>query len=130
MKAMNALTLIGLASTLSAALPGCALQHADDEDVGEARAAQIDPGYKDYLVYTITQGLIQRGKVLVTRTTGGGYQADKEYWYLSTNISMSMSVTFTSGASQYWSTPPSGLGTLSFTTERRPTWTSGTPSGT
>lgn len=97
---------------------------------GRFKTAQLDPGYKDWIVYTVTQGLTQRGKVLVTRTAGGGYDADREYWFLTSNISMGSAVTFTSGADEYWSNPPSGLGTLSFKTERRPTWTSGTPSGT
>lgn len=39
-------------------------------------------------------------------------------------------LTFASGAAQTWSTPPSGLGTLSFKTARRPVWVSGTPAGT
>jgi hypothetical protein len=91
---------------------------------------QIDPGLRDYVLYSISQNGSQIGQVLVTNTTGGGYDGQTEYWYLVTNVSMGSSLTFTSGASEYWSTPPSGLGTLSFKTQRRPTWTSGTPSGT
>lgn len=70
------------------------------------------------------------GTVLVTATAGGGYTANREYWYLTSNLSNSASYTFSGGTSEYWSSPPSGLGTLSFVTQRTPTWTSGTPSGT
>lgn len=101
-----------------------------DAPNGRFKTAQLDPGYKDWVVYNVMQGLNQRGKVLVTRNAGGGYDADREYWFLTSNISMGSAVTFTSAASEYWSNPPSGLGTLSFKTERRPSWTSGTPSGT
>ena len=58
-----------------------------------------------------------------------GYAADREYWYLTSNLSNSAGVTFSGGSSQYWSTTPSGLGTLSFTTARTPTWTVGVSSG-
>ena len=93
------------------------------------KTAQLDPGFKDYLIYDILQGLVNRGKVLVTRTAGGGFAADREYWYLTSNISMGSSLTLISGADEYWSTPPS-VGTLSFKTQRRAVWTSATPSGT
>src|SRR5262245_34070199 len=80
-----------------------------------ASEAQLTPDMKDYLVYSLTQAEVQVGKVLVARTTGGGYTAGTEYWYMYGNVSMGSSLTFTSGSSQYWSTPPSDLGTLSFT---------------
>ncbi len=134
--AMKWLGATAVLSGLAALSMGCALEGADDEnvgdeDVGEAQAAQLDPGMKDWVVYQIQDpfGALM-GKVLVTATSGGGFTANREYWYMSTNPSGSSSLTFVGGTPQYWSTPPSGLGTLSFTTLRGPTWTSGTPSGT
>lgn len=98
---------------------------------GGFKTEQVDPGFKDYLIYEIKDPTgILKGKVLVTNTAGGGYEANREYWYMSANLSNSGTYTFTGGSSQYWSTPPSGLGTLSFKTVRTPTWSSGTPSGT
>ncbi len=85
---------------------------------------------EDYLIYSLTDGSgSPLGKVLVTATAGGGYDADREYWYLSSNLSNGSAVTFSGGSSQDWSTTPSGLGTLSFKTVRTPTWTSGTSTG-
>lgn len=97
---------------------------------GDFKTAQLDPGTKGYLIYELTQNGNPIGQVLVTNTAGGGYEANREYWYLTQNVSMASALTFTSGAAQYWTTPPSGLSTLSFVTERRPTWTTATPSGT
>ena len=65
----------------------------------------------------------------MTATAGGGYDADREYWYMNTNLSNNAAVTITGGDSQYWSNPPSGLGTLSFVMVRTPTWVHGYPSG-
>lgn len=103
----------------------------EDGDVGEAREAQIDPGNKDWLGYDIrdTAGTL-KARVIVTATSGGGFTANREYWYVSSNLSNSGTYAITGGTPQYWSSPPSGLGTLSFVTNRTPTWTSGTPSGT
>lgn len=98
---------------------------------GGFKTEQLDPGFRDYVIYEIRDASsVLRGKVLVTRTAGGGYQANREYWYLSANLSNGNTYTFTGGTAQAWSTPPSGLGTLSFKTNRTPTWSSGTPSGT
>jgi hypothetical protein len=102
-----------------------------DGPLGDAPEAEVDPGWKDYLIYTLTDNSgSQLGKVLVTATAGGGYAANREYWYLTTNLSNSSAVTISGATSQYWSNPPSGLGTLSFTTVRTPTWTSGSSRGT
>ena len=73
---------------------------------------------------------LQLGSVLVTATAGDGYIANREYWYLTTNLSNSSAVTFVGGASKSWSTPPSGLGTLSFTMNRTPTWNTASSRGT
>lgn len=111
---------------------GLVVRPGETSDLPNAalKTAQLDPGMKDYLIYNVTQGLTQRGKVLVTRNAGGGYDANREYWYLTSNIATGSSLTLTAGSSEFWSNPPTGLGTLSFKTERRPTWTAGTPSGT
>jgi hypothetical protein len=120
--------LLGIAVITSGCVVG---QVEEDEDVGSARRAQIDAGQKNYVIYDLIQSGVQIGKVLVTNSTAGdGYEANREYWYLNANPSMSSSLKFVGGTSEYWSTPPSGLGTLSFVTNRTPTWTSGTPRGT
>lgn len=120
-----------LLTTLAMASTGCVVGGDEqDEAVGEARQAQLDPGWKDYVLYTLTQNGVQVGKVLVTATTGGGYTGSREYWYMNQNVATGSSLTFSSGAPDTWSNPPSGLGTLSFTTQRRPLWVSGTPSTT
>lgn len=101
-----------------------------DGPIGAAAQAEIDPGGKDYLIYTLTDDAgSQLGQVLVTATTGDGYSANTEYWYVTSNLSNTSAVTVTGGSSEYWTTAPSGLGTLSFTMARTPTWTSGTSSG-
>jgi hypothetical protein len=99
---------------------------------GGFKTEQLDPGFRDYLIYTVTDAMsgAQVAQVLVTATAGGGYDADREYWYVTTNLSNSGSYVVTGGTSQSWSNPPSGLGTLSFKMQRTPTWTSGTLSGT
>ncbi|MFT3770048.1 MAG: caspase family protein [Minicystis sp.] len=90
---------------------------------------QIDPSNKGYVCYTLSlPNGTTIGKVIVTNTSGAGFDANREYWYLTQNVSMGSAITFTSGAAEDWTNPPSGLGTLSFKTNRTPTWTSGTPS--
>jgi hypothetical protein len=97
----------------------------------DRRTQQIDPGVRNYLLYNLMQAGVSIGKVLVTgATAGAGFDANREYWYLTTNVNTGSPVTFVGGTSEYWSNPPSGLGTLSFVTNRTPTWTSGTPRGT
>jgi len=129
MKQKTALaTLFALAATASL---GCVAGSTDgaDEDTDEAAQAQIDP-FRDYTIYDVTQSNVLIGKLLVTATSGLGYTASREYWYLYQNVSSSSPVTFTSGRNELWSNPPSGLGTLSFVTYDRPSWSSATPSGT
>ena len=126
---MRALSF-SLAGLLAVGVSACGGVEGGDGPLGAAQQAQVDPGSKDYLIYTLTDGSgSQLGQLLVTATAGDGYAANREYWYLTTNLSNSSAVTFTGGTSEYWSTPPSGLGTLSFTTERTPTWTLGTERG-
>jgi hypothetical protein len=110
---------------------GCVAEQASDEELGAAQEAQIDPGVRNYVLYGLLQGGVQIGKVLVTGSVAGaGFDANREYWYLATNVNTGSPLTFSGGTSQDWSNPPSGLGTLSFVTQRTPTWTSGTPRGT
>src|SRR5262249_917882 len=112
--------------------PGLAGHEGETHDRphGAFKAQEPDPGIKDYLIYNLTQGAVTGGKVPVAHPTRGGCTAGNEYFYMTANVSMSSSLTISSGASQNWSNPPSGLGTLSFTMPQRPTWSSGTPSGT
>lgn len=131
MRAMTWFGATAMLSGLSVLSLGCAMAPADDEGVSEAREAQIDPGVKGYVLYQLVDAVgILKGKVLVTNTAGGGFSANREYWYMSANLSNSGTYTFVGGTSEDWTSPPSGLGTLSFVTQRTPTWTSGTPSGT
>ena len=96
---------------------------------GGFKTEQLDPGFRNYLLYDLTQAGVSIGQVLVTgATAGAGFDAEREYWYLTSNVSMSSPLTFTSGASQAWTTVPT-VGTLSFKTQRRPSWTSATPRG-
>jgi hypothetical protein len=63
--------------------------------------------------------------VLVTATGDPslGFDPNTEYWYLTANLSNDAAVTFTGGPSTSWSSPPSGLGSLSFATARSTSWT-------
>jgi hypothetical protein len=100
-----------------------------DGPLGDAPQAQIDPGNKDYVIYALTDGSgAQVGQVLVTRTAGDGFAADREYWYMTSNLSNGAAVTFAGGTAKTWKSHPNGLGTLSFTTVRTPTWTFGASS--
>jgi hypothetical protein len=98
-----------------------------DEKKGTVHPQELDPGLRDYLIYELYQSSTLIGKVLVTRTAGGGYDANREYWYMTTNVSMNTALSFVSSAEEGWSNPPSGLGTLSFVTARTPQWTSASP---
>lgn len=72
--------------------------------MGEAQEAQLDPGLHDYLVYDIKDvaGPLM-GKVLVTNTSGGGHTANREYRYMTSNLSNSATFKFEGGTSEYWS---------------------------
>ena len=122
---------LAMAGLLAIGVSACGSVDQVDGPLGAAQQAEIDPGYRHYLIYTLADGNgTQLGQVLVTATASpdGTYAANVEYWYLTSNLSNSAAVTITGGTSQYWSTPPSGLGTLSFSTERTPSWTYGTMS--
>jgi hypothetical protein len=110
---------------LAIGLSGCSVE-AGDEPVGTTAQAEIDPGTKDYIIYNVVDAnLSQLAQVLVTATAGGGYAANREYWYVTTNLSNTSGATFEPGTSENWTTPPSGLGTLSFTMASSSSWTSG-----
>jgi hypothetical protein len=121
------LAMVGL---LAIGASACGVEPGDGP-LGSAQQAQVDPGLDDYVIYTVTDSAgDQLASLLVTATSGDGYSANTEYWYVTTNLSNSSAVTFTGGASETWSTSPSGLGTLSFSMDRTPTWTSGGMRGT
>jgi len=125
----RAMTWLGATAALSVLAAGC-VAATDEDDLGEARQAQIDPGMRNYVIYTLWVSGSPIGKVLVTGSTAGaGFDANREYWYLTQNASNGAALTFVGGTSEYWSNPPSGLGTLSFVTQRRPLWGSDTPAG-
>ena len=125
---MRALS-VSLAGLIAVGVSACGGVEGGDGPLGAARQAQVDPGWKDYVIYQlwdVNSNVV--GKVLVTATSGGGFTANREYWYMQSNLSNSAEVSFVGGLSEYWSTPPRGLGTLSFTTQRTPSWTLGVSS--
>ncbi len=102
-----------------------------DRPDGDFKTKEIDPGTKDYIIYSVLDVTgAQIGQILVTTTASGIYSANREYWYVTTNLSNSTGATFVPGTAEYWSTPPSGLGTLSFTMSSTFTWTGGSYHGT
>jgi hypothetical protein len=120
--------LVTLVVGLSASGAGCVVAGDDAEaTVGEAAEAQIDPGNKDYVLYTLKEGEVFAGHVLVTRTAGLGFAADREYWFMTVNLAGAPQLTVNSAAAQYWSTPPPALGAPSFVTLRNPVWIADTP---
>jgi hypothetical protein len=117
-----------LSGLLAIGASACGGVPEGDGALGDAQQAQIDPGQKDYVLYTLTDDAgNQLGQLVVTATLNAdlGFLANTEYWYLSTNLSNSSAVTFTGGPSMSWSNPPSGLGELSFATKRSTSWSYG-----
>ena len=87
---------------------------------------QIDPGEKDYRLYTLNWNGGAIGSILVPRTSNpsGSLLKGTEYWYMTSNITSTTSATnlIMSWQDYDWSTtPPSG--TLSFTMPQSPSWT-------
>ncbi len=124
---------LAMAGLLAIGVSACGGVEQDDGRLGAAQQAQLDPGQDDYVIYTLTNDTgFQLGAILVTATVDAdlGYEANTEYWYLTSNLNNTSAVTFTGGSSTSWSSPPSGLGSLSFATARATSWTSGTPIGT
>ncbi len=102
-----------------------------DKPDGDFKTREIDPGTKDYIIYSVLDSAgLQIGQILVTNTANGGFSANREYWYITSNLSNTSGVTFVPGTAQYWTTPPTGLGTLSFTMPSTFTWTGGSFHGT
>lgn len=126
---MRFATLSG-AVILAIGVSACGGEGGDDA-LGSASQAEIDPGTKDYIIYSMVDDTgLEHGVVLVTATAGAGFAANTEYWYMTSNLSNSSAITFSGGTSTSWSSPPSGLGTLSFSTARTPSWSSATARGT
>jgi hypothetical protein len=119
-------SMLGLATLLALGAAACgAGTDVEGGPIGTAAQRQLGTGYRDYLIYDVLQNSRQIGQVLVTATAyGTTYAADTEYWYMTANVSTSYDLVFTSGTPQYWSNPPSGLGTLSFSMDQRATWSS------
>lgn len=84
--------------------------------------AQIDP-LRDYTVYTFEQNGAVVGRVLVTGSAGGGFDAHREYWYLTGNLSTDAPLKVVSRRAQLWNQAPTNLGKLSFVTRQQPEWT-------
>jgi len=129
-KSMKWLGATAALTTLAALSMGCVGADDDGEDVDEARLAQTPP-VKEYSIYEILDDSgFQRGKMLATVTSGAGFDADREYYFMTSNLSNDSAATFVLTRSDYWTNPPSSLGTPSFAIKRTPTWTSATPRGT
>ena len=87
---------------------------------------QVDPGDKDYRIYTMTWDGNPLGSILVPRASNpsGSFLKGTEYWYMPSNITSTTTTTnlVISWQDFEWSTsPPSG--TLSFTMPQSPGWT-------
>ena len=103
---MRTTTLV-MAGLLAIGASACGGVAQGDGPIGAAEQTQLDPGEDDYVIYTVLNDAgLQLGSVLVTATAGDGYAANREYWYLTRNLSNDLAVTFTGGASESWSTPP------------------------
>jgi hypothetical protein len=126
---MNTTTryLVGVLALCVASGTGCVAPD-DEAPLGEAAEAQVDPLSLDYALYQIQQDGTSAGHLLVTRTAGLGYDANREYWYLNRNLSSTSTLTFSGGTAHTWAAPPN-LIHLSFVTARTPEWVSGTPKG-
>lgn len=90
---------------------------------------EIDPGDRDYRIYTLDWNGSIIGSILVPRVSNGSgsYQAGTEYWYMTSNItSMSTATNLVISWRDYdWTTAPSP-GTLTFTTPQSPAWSATT----
>jgi hypothetical protein len=90
---------------------------------------QIDPGEKDYRIYTINWNGATIGSILVPHVTNslGTLLSGTEYWYMTANITTSTRQTdlVISWVDYTWAASPSpSLGTLSFTMPQNPVWSS------
>jgi hypothetical protein len=92
---------------------------------------QIDPGEKDYRIYTFVWDSFTIGSILVPHTNNpsGSFLSGTEYWYLTSNITSVARATdlVVSWVDYTWAAAPSpSLGTLSFTMPQRATWSATT----
>ncbi len=90
---------------------------------------QIDPGEKDYRIYTLEWSGSQIGQILVPHTSNalGTILPGTEYWYMTANISSVIRITslVVSWVDYTWAANPSpSLGALSFTMPQNPSWSS------
>ena len=89
---------------------------------------QIDPGDKDYRIYTVNWNGATIGSILVPDVINGlgTLLPGTEYWYMTTNITTTTRQTdlVISWVDYTWAANPSpSLGTLSFTMPQNPSWT-------
>lgn len=89
---------------------------------------QIDPGDKDYRIYSIDWNGILIGSILVPHVINslGNFVPGTEYWFMTANISTTTRQTdlVISWVDYTWAASPSpSLGTLSFTMPQSPSWT-------
>lgn len=88
---------------------------------------EIDPGERDYRVYTFVWNSNTLGSVLIPNNSnpGGSLLAGTEYWYMTSNITTTYHQTnlVVSWVDYTWATTPS-LGTLSFTMPQSASWSS------
>lgn len=89
---------------------------------------QIDPGDKDYRIYTLDWNGTTIGSILVAHISNalGTILPGTEYWYMTSNITTSTRQTnlVISWVDYTWAANPNpSLGTLSFTMPQNPSWT-------
>ncbi len=90
---------------------------------------QLDPGEKDYRIYTLEWNNNQIRQILIPHTSNalGTLLPGTEYWYMTANITSAIRITnlVVSWVDYTWAANPSpSLGTLSFTMPQNPTWSS------
>jgi hypothetical protein len=97
--------LIGI-GIITLAATGCGpAGDSDEEAVGEAASAELDPGVRDYDIYSLKD---QKGatvaKILRTRTANGVFAADMEYRNVLslTGLKSATSLSLTGGGDKQW----------------------------
>jgi uncharacterized caspase-like protein len=108
---------------------GLVPQPTSSEPNASPTPMQLDPGEKDYRIYTLDWSGSTIGQILVPHTSNslGTILPGTEYWYMTANITSVIRITnlVISWVDYTWAANPSpSLGTLSFTMPQNPSWSS------